>query len=267
LYGQVLGAFYNNPPEIPKSDVETTLDYAERIVKVASELGCMHLIRQYLTTALAQYRQALFIAIKDDPARWLQMATSIEDKSIYTESLVHIVGAHPFWPWPTKRAVLHEDILQLVRKKSGELVKTCIEIDRELFLLNIYGHEKSPLGLTPTSNVETWVLIQMFRDTIARELESLDNDRRSSLRKGIFYRKIHGEDYLDYESTKSIGQGLVGGRWESLGKELKELKRDAAQVVEEVAKNELMIDPAAHGIEYLTCTKISEEDIPWRSLA
>jgi hypothetical protein len=51
--------------------------------------------------------------------------------------------------------------------------------------------------------------------------------------------------------------------WNDLHDDLKLLKDHAAEIVAELAVNELMIDPDGNGVGYLTCTKIKNEDVPW----
>lgn len=51
--------------------------------------------------------------------------------------------------------------------------------------------------------------------------------------------------------------------WAELGDDLQRLKDYAADLVQDLAVNELMIDPDANNVGYLTCAKIRDEDIPW----
>jgi hypothetical protein len=111
-YTQVFGTFYSVPPQLSSSDIGMALIQSESLVKIATDLGSLHLLRSYIGNVFSQHRQTLFLAIKSDPARWIQLAISIQNQAIYIECLVHLIGAHPRWNnnWITKRTALPEDV-------------------------------------------------------------------------------------------------------------------------------------------------------------
>jgi hypothetical protein len=267
FYYQIFGTFYGISPVISTTDLGSALIQAEGLVKSATNLDCLGPIRPYISSSLAQYRQKLFLAIKDDPARWIKLAVSVEDTSIFTECLIHLVGAHPHWLWPTNKTSLAAEYCQLVSKKSKELDQLCVEIDRDLLMITIevgQGRNQEPVPCH-RSLMETWMLVQLFRDTVSRSLHTINKPRQRSIERGSIYRKIHkgGSAYMEYEDVHCTCQGIMQTSWRDLGEELKVLKEYASEIVRDVAENELMIDPEAHKIGYLTCAKIKPEDIPW----
>ena len=54
------------------------------------------------------------------------------------------------------------------------------------------------------------------------------------------------------------------GEWKDLGEDLKIMKQYAVSAVRELGDNDLMIDPDAHGVAYLTCVQVEKDDIPWK---
>lgn len=98
IYDQILGAFYSIPPSIPTNHIAAAFTHSECLVKYANNLDCLHLLMPHINNTLLQYRQVLFTAIKSDPARWLLLANHLQNGSIYTEAMIHLVGAHPCWP-------------------------------------------------------------------------------------------------------------------------------------------------------------------------
>lgn len=266
LYAQILGVFYNITPQVSTTDIGEALIQSEGLARFATELGCLNLLRPHLSNAFAQYREKLFIAIKKDAPRWIKVALALEDTSIYTECLIHLVGAHPCWPWQTKRTVLPHELEQFVANKSEELDQLCTEIERDLLVITIEtGRDQKPVSCEDRTQMESWMLVQVFRDAIAAGLHSVDKGNRKSLRRGTLYRRVHkgGSAYMEYEDVRSRCLGILQSNWRDLGGDLKILKGYASALVAEVAENQLMIDPDAHGIGYLTCTKIGPEDIPW----
>ena len=265
-YNQVFGAFYNVPLCHPAMDISTALTYTEELIELASSLGCLHVLTSQIGNTLLQYRQLLFEAIRSDPARWILLACKLENDSIYTEAMIHLAGAHPCWPWPTKRKMLPEAIRRIIITKSRALDQMCLEAERELLLLTIQVHN-GPVKAYENSQFDTWFIVATFRDNLARELTNLEDDKRGSLRRGKLFRKIFkaGSAYMDYEDMRRLLQRVMPSAVDSLSEDLALLKEHASEYVKDLAKNELMLDVEANNVSYLTCTQITAEDIPWRA--
>jgi hypothetical protein len=128
IFSQIFASFYNIPPSILTFTLPTTLIHAEALITVGTTLSCLTnlpILTSTLNATLSQFRQHLFQDVRSDPTRWLLLSLSLTNDNIYTESLIHIAGAHPVWPWATKRSVLPEEIRSLVVKKSRELDVMC----------------------------------------------------------------------------------------------------------------------------------------------
>lgn len=271
MYNQVFGAFYNIPPSIPINSISAACTHSEQLVKLADTLGCLHLITPHISTALLSYRQTLFTAIKDDPARWLLLSLRLENDNIYTESLIHLAGAHPCWPWPTptKRAHLPDSTRHLIAKKSNELDQACLEAERSLLLLLTIriGHNSSPVQPQDPSHFPTWFVVQTYRDVLARELHTLESSKTAALKRGTMFRKIWrgGSAYMDYEEMRRLMEQIMPSAVENLSEDLALLKEFAGKIVEDLARNEAMVDVEACGVGWLTCVRVERgEDIPWR---
>lgn len=70
---------------------------------------------------------------------------------------------------------------------------------------------------------------------------------------------------MDYGEMERLMRAVMPAAVPSLEEDLGLLKRSARGYVEELARNELMIDGEASGVGYLTCARIEREDIPWRA--
>lgn len=66
-----------------------------------------------------------------------------------------------------------------------------------------------------------------------------------------------------YKNMQELG---VGFDHEELSNDIKILKDFAKEMVEELCRNNLMLDVEGNGIEYLTCAEIRPEDMPWYGL-
>ena len=267
MYDQILGSFYSIPLRIPSGTINATLSTCESLVKLSHSLSSTALISAHISTALYQHRQSLYTAISADPARFLLLAMLLSNNAIFSEALIHIAGAHPCWPWPTKRTCLPDEITQLVKRKSAELDQMCQEVERDLLLLTIHIDRFGPVEPQVHSTFPTWFIVATFRDQFARTFHALEKDRRASLKRGALFRKMHkgGEEYMALGEMRRLMARVMPSAVGSLEEDLGMLKECASGVVENLARNELCLDVEGSGVGYLTCVKVGREDIPWRA--
>ncbi|KAJ4353146.1 hypothetical protein N0V95_003618 [Ascochyta clinopodiicola] len=265
-YGQVFAAFYNIAPRVEATNVKTATSQSEELVKVAQDLECVHLVSSHIGNALLQHRQSLYKAILDNPPRYLLLASALENEFIYVESLIHLIGAHPCWPWPTTKSALPNPIHQLIAKKSSKLVKQVLETERELLLLTITTKRGVPYSAESNSQFDTWFVVQLFRDTLTNVFRQHDKSK-PSVKRGSLFRKIRagGSTYMVYEDVRRMVQAVMPCAMETLGEDLRILKEFASEIVENLAKNELSLDVEENKVGWLTCAKVEKEDVPWRA--
>ncbi|CAI9635699.1 unnamed protein product [Alternaria burnsii] len=272
MYNQVFSAFYNFAINMPTVNIAASINHFEQLTKIAGGLGCLENLpnlTSQMNATLFQHRHSLFRAIKNDPARWLLLSLSLKNESIYKESLIHMCGAHPCWPWPTPRSSLPKGIRHLITTKSFQLHQRCAEVERELLLLTIHvGRGTNNHAVSPLTNSEfdTWFIVSTFRSILGQELISLDNNRKKPLLRGNMFRKIKkGEGYMPYEDMRRMMEQVMPSAVQNLSEDLAMLKREASIYVEDLARNECLLDVEAQKVGWLTCVKIEKEDIPWGS--
>ncbi|KAF2026087.1 hypothetical protein EK21DRAFT_103509 [Setomelanomma holmii] len=264
MWSSIFASFYNLPPRIPAENIATTLSTSEQLLKVADALNCTSLLSASISTALQSHRHALYNVISRDPARFLLLSFSLQNSSIYTGSQIYIIGAYPCWPWPTKRSVLPAFIMDLVNTKAEELDKTCLEAERDLLTLTITV-PTGPVQAHVNSQFDTWFIVQTFRDTLAQQFHALDCDRKKPLKRGTLFRKIRkgGVEYMPYEEMRRLMTRVMPGAVDSLEEDLGLLKEHARGVMEEVSRNEGMVDIKGVEVGWLMCARIERRDIPW----
>jgi hypothetical protein len=263
-YNLILSSFYSLPLTVPLSSTISTLSVAESLVSISANLNCTHLISAPLSALIHSHHRTLYTSIATDPARYLALAITLHDSSIYTESLIHIIGAWPCWPWPTRRETLPTEILDLVMRKAEGLEQMCTDAERDLLLLTIQIGN-TPVEPSDHSQFDTWFVVQMFRDTLARTFHGLDCDSNRSLKRGTLYRRIRrgGTSYMPYEEMRRVIGRVMSSALECLEEDLDMLKRLASAIVREVARNELVLDVEESNVGYLTCVKIGKGNLPW----
>jgi hypothetical protein len=266
LYNQIFASFYSIPIASTTSFPQT-LSTCESLLKLYSILCCTSLLLPSLTTALLAHHHSLFTAIAHDPARYLLLALSLHNTTIFTGSLTHIIGAHPSWPWPTRRALLPQTIRDLVTRKSDDLERMCVETERELLLLTIETQNDGPVEPHDHTHFDTWFVVQMFRDTLARELHALDVLRDRTLKRGTVYRKIWrgGDAYMPVGEMRRVMARVMPSAVGALDEDLGLLKGCARDVVGDVARNEAEVDVETEKVGWVTCVRIGREDVPWEN--
>lgn len=106
----------------------------------------------------------------------------------------------------------------------------------------------------------------MYTDTIKYMLDGMERyGEQKKLLRGGFYRTISkgGNAYMSYEEYSALYFGWTTADWKDLGTDIKLLKTTTMDYVKGLARNELMVDPDEHQIRYLTCCKVTRQDMPW----
>jgi hypothetical protein len=269
-YTQILGSFYNIPPKLSTTNITTALTQSESLIKIATELGCLHLLQAHLSSIYANYRQSLYHAISADAPRWLALSLALENRAIYTECLIHLVGAHPKLPWPTRRTAIPDPVQHLIAQKARDLATLRGDVERELLLVTLHIRDlrtqrDRPFDPREKAEIEPWIVVQVFRDEIAQHISKVDKHPEASVHLGKLYRGISkgSFNWLSTEYVREMVMPTMKLEWKDLGEDMKKLRASAATAVERLADNQLMIDPDAHGVGYLTCVKVGDRDIPW----
>lgn len=264
IYNMIFGAFYNVNPHIAANNIKAAMSKVEQLVRVTQQLGCTHLVTSHVGNALVQHRQSLYKDIHADAPRYLLLSLALENVFLYTEAFIHLVGAYPSWPWPSKRTALPKDTLQLIAKKSRELDTKVLEVERELLLLTITTNRGTPYSAEKYREFDTWFVVQLFRDTLTNVFRQHDASR-PSLKRGSLFRKIKagGSTYLAYEDVRRMVVKVMPSAVETLDEDLKILKEYASDIVADLARNESSLDVEEHKVGWLTCVKAEKDDIPW----
>jgi hypothetical protein len=263
MYNQVLGSLYSIPVTIPTTTICETLNKVESLVTIAAGLQCIPLIAPSCTSALLSHHRELYTSIARDPARYLQLSLLLKSSCLYKDSLTHIIGCHPTWPWPTPRSVLPPHIIDLVVRKSEELERICVETERELLLLTIEIHRNGPVEPENHGQFDTWFVVQLFRDTLARRFHALEMSKERTLLRGEVIRQIAkgGDAYMPLEVMRGLVARVMPSALQGLEEDLGLLKACAKGIVADMVRNETGV--GGEEVGWLTCVKIDSADVPW----
>lgn len=253
-YDQIFASFYAVPITVRSETLASTLTACESFKLIASSLSCFPSLSPHLSNHLLSYRQVLLRAITHDPLRYLLLALALHNVTIYTEALIHIIGAHPAWLWPSKRVDLPNNILEIVRK-SKELDELCMETERDVLLLTIRVTAKRSVTPQEPGEFDTWFIVSLVRNYLAGKITALDtvSNAKRALRRGNFFRRLRrgGGAYMEYgEMRRKVGSCMPSAV-DTLEEDLILLKKYVKGIVEDVARNEtcVVVDGGEDGEE------------------
>ena len=263
-YKDLFRMCYNQLPEICLSDIDQALGKCERLITISKYYGSLAVIQPYLSSHLTQYRRTLFVAIANDPPRWLKLSIDLKSPLMFSESLNHCVGAWPNSPWPT--TLTEPTIMSLIRRKGEALARNRAQLDMKLLVNSLTSDHGDPV--TFVSDPESWMMVQFWRDWLTRQMyaqRKVDKEHHAT-----HYRLIRkgGDAYLPKEALREAISDMWGngmGTWCTAAVDMETLKEFAQHLVAGLTENKLMIDPEAFGIPYLTCTDVMPADYPWAS--
>lgn len=268
--------YHSKTPDIDTTNIQKALSQSELLLSIASYYGSLPTVRLHITNILTQYGRELYIAILRNPPRWLYLSTYLDSAPIFRESLIHIVGSYPNWPWTVPKSKLTPELLEIIRTKVDELQILRAEVNEALFVstLSVAGQEVA-LGVENKEVLDTWCTVQLWRDWFCRALnqgkvsrpttKSFDFDAaiyRTMAKGGDAYLPLAAVKHWreEYDVTK-----LDCAKWtaEDLEEDLAILKDYAQKKVHPLLVNHSMLLVVEEGINYLTCTKVGNDELPW----
>jgi len=273
-YHNMFLVFYDKSPEIDAKNIEQALFQVELLLNIARHYGSVAAVRGSINGILTLYGRELCKAIQRDPPRWLYVSLLLQSAFIFKEAIIHIVGNLPHWPWETiPQSYFKPEIQRILSKKVMELQFMRWKINDSLFMSTLLVDGKEVrLNKNNKSVLNTWVTVQLWRDWFCR---SLNRPKASQHFKNIdarMYRTMAkgGDAYLSLKEVQTwLEEYKVGtldyAQWDSLELEedLRIMKTYAQKEVQALIVNQSMLGVEEEGIEYLTCTKVENDELPW----
>jgi hypothetical protein len=273
-YNNLFLTYYNKTPEIDTNNIQKALSQFELLLNVAAYYGSLPTVRLHINGILNQCGRELYKAILQNPPRWLFVSIYLESVTIFNEALIHIVGNYPQWPWKTfPQSRLTPEILEVIKNKVDELQSLRAKVNESLFMstLKVEGKEVA-LGRANKEVLDTWCTVQLWRDWFCRALNRTKASRPTKIIDAAMYRTIAkgGDVYLPLAGVKDWREEydvmrLDCAKWKSedLEEDLAIMKRYAQEQVKPLLENRSMLSVEEEGIEYFTCTKVDNDELPW----
>lgn len=287
---------------ISTTSISAALSQCEAILAAAKAVSGLRVVSAEIGNAMTGFGKETYTSIRKEPRRWLKFAVELRHAAIFNEAVVHVVGQWPDlalqkdWGFVTPRT------FALVERKAKELWMKMLEINQKLFAASLvvgnhFNRERVKLKRDNTIRFDTWFIVQVWRDWYShqlaaarqpRELEgrtTVDNGFDTIIKMGHLFRQLDeaGETYLDKEelgqtlkflrppkrvhdpNRKTENRSDMSGymTWLCWEQDLKLMKDAAKDAVQHLMVNNSMLTPQEHGIRYLTCVTVAEEERPW----
>lgn len=227
--------------------IRSTVD-AARLVSLADQYDALEPVTDSMRADFFEWDK-LDIRIMEAPSIFLNLGYQMKSARIFREAFVHLVGT---WytkeeNWPSDYStvpyqVVSEPLLALVRLEIGKLRRLVSDTMVKLLALSIHGEH--------THRVRTLVRSEIGRcfDKYTELGAGWEGDIFRAIVNSPFQPLASEFADLDKDALVSLQQQARG---------LVAKVKDVARVL---AKNNLRL---GREMQYLTCTEISDEDLPW----
>jgi hypothetical protein len=270
-YTNLLGAYYNKPIHFDETNIATVLKDIIDTIDMAEEMGSISVVQKPIESVLSKQNQILWRSMESNPVAWIDLCYRIRSEHFFGEALKFLAGK---WGMVSKdvKSCMNDEIRAVAKKKSNSLKARCRDIDSRLaalYLGSLTRNENDNHTRQSYSNdVMIWMALSFFRHWFGQAI-ARENGGSSPDRGYAFYQRLRtgGEAYLDRESMNQFHQRFTmskKGRY-VIENHILEIKNLVKEVVDKtgILSNNTQLDTSRHPVEYLLCTEISEEDIPW----
>ena len=275
LWYNVLGSFYNASLRFDQTDLATLLIDTHGMEAIANWLGCVPVLSHRIEHALLGQGDALWRAILNNPAAWIDLAWKLGAKEIYKEALIHLAGLF-YRLTDDERGAIPSVVLPKVKEKANVLEQFKANVDFRLATW-LSPDLKPPSTIDGTTsakdhgrvayadNIYIWVAQHLFDHFLKFAFQNRDN--RGAPDGGYaFYECIFKTDYLlkeDQDKFHSRDCPMTPKGQRVLYNCLTDLKIHVKDVVRPLFTNAARIDREKEKLMYFTCVPIFDKDLDW----
>lgn len=277
------------PPILADGDEEaggTIILEAMAILQAAESLDAAKSVGLTLEAHLLRLSQLLWIHVERNPEAWADVALRLESPIMFREAVIHLIGKYDL-PTGIKEYVLLKQkngkmVLDLVKAKAAELKEFKLEVEREL---SDFYPSKMVHGTTATvvdgrkeenvagraiyaSDIYLWQALTIVRQYINSAYMS--NMHHRSADGGIRFYRIIATGEKAYLRKDTLDRFHEVFSMSTKGKQCLEVALDIIKEHLRPIAGELLFDnlqrirsPDESLIEYLTCSDIEDNELPW----
>ncbi|KAF7543202.1 hypothetical protein G7Z17_g10926 [Cylindrodendrum hubeiense] len=292
-YDNLFRIFYNYPPVLDGINVADAYVQCKSLLTLADQYDALAVVGPRVDHHMLQFQSRLWKQIAKYPISYLRLGYLARSKVIFQEALIHVVGQ---WPIGERslRAALPDVVLDIIEDKVDELEDTVSRVEGRLFRVGLTNGRGERVA--PNTNYIDWLAVSLFRQWLAdhtspppppsdprRHPGSRDGGRPPALPPivpplasvGRAYRTLGSANataFLGHDECKRFlkltPEQYSRDNLRRFEKRLDELKNMAREIVRPLMTSSLELDMngssrAADGITYLTCTTVTNRDLPW----
>ncbi|CAG8955842.1 hypothetical protein HYFRA_00011711 [Hymenoscyphus fraxineus] len=163
-YDNLFRIFYNYPPALDAVDIATAYRHCKSLLTLADLYDALAVVGPRIDHHLLQFNSRLWKQIAKYPSSYLRLGYLAQSKTIFQESLIHVVGA---WPQGERhiRAQLPDSVLEIIEDKVEDLADMVGKVEGKLFRLSLTTSRGE--RVTPYNSHLDWLVISLFRSWLA----------------------------------------------------------------------------------------------------
>ncbi|TGO63030.1 hypothetical protein BOTNAR_0106g00260 [Botryotinia narcissicola] len=278
-YRSLFLCYFGCAPTISTINAATAASQSNLLIKIATLYDSVKVVRPYIVAALLSLGRSLYASIRRNPPHFLILANKLQCAPIFKEALIHIVGQYPSWPWLTKEDRMSQVLGKVIQIKFDDLQDMRFKINDALFQSCLVKEKvRVSINNSDKSTFDMWIIVQIWHDWFSQQLRQCKMVRRHenrSVEKNMYRLIAQGGDaYLGIDDVMAMiepfragSETREWGHWkkDQVELQLNMLKKYASDNVKGLLVNELMGDTGGNAgeIEYLTCTNVHEDKLPW----
>ncbi|TGO40733.1 hypothetical protein BHYA_0032g00120 [Botrytis hyacinthi] len=278
-YRSLFLCYFGCAPTISTTNAATAASQSMLLMKIANLYDSARVVRPYIVASLLSLGRSLYASIRRNPPHFLILANKLQCAPIFKEALIHIVGQYPSWPWLTKEDRMGHGLGKIIQMKFNDLQDMRFKVNDALFQSCLVKEKvRVSINNLDKSTLDMWIVVQIWHDWFSQQLRQckmVRHHENRSVEKNMCRLIAQGGDaYLQIDDVMALiepfragSETREWGHWEKdqVELQLNMLKKFASENVKGLLLNELMGDTGGNAgeIEYLTCTKVHEHELPW----
>lgn len=204
----------------------------------------------------------LFQKAASDPTYALKFAEMIQNGELFREATIHLVGCLPKEGWNDPDNDFSDRTLNLIKSKHAELQEAIIDF-KDSLTDNAIVEDDRYVGFRSDGNSPlcSWVVMNMWREEFRKRMRLTPIKER-----GLFFEELRegGDAYMRANSVESlVRKNLPHEAWDTVEEDLALMKDWAAYKVRPFLVDNSSLNLAEEGVTWLTCTELSDEELPW----
>lgn len=292
-YDNLFRIFYNYPPVLDGVNVADAYVQCKSLLTLADQYDALAVVGPRVDHHMLQFQSRLWKQIAKYPISYLRLGFLARSKVMFQEALIHVVGQ---WPIGERslRAALPDIVLDIIEDKVDELEEMVNRVEGRLYrvgLVNSRGERVSP-----STHYLDWLVVSLFRQWLAdntcpppppqsdprRHTNSRDGSRPALppmapplTSTGRAFRTLGTASpatFLNHDECKRFlkltPEFYSRDNLRRFEKRMEEVKAMAREIVRPLMGSNLELDMngpgrAGDSISYLTCTTVTNRDLPW----